>query len=235
MSCSNCGKKIFARGLCQACYYRLRRNGTVERKNVVNSGKCAVDGCENLAFAKNLCQTHYNRADHPLKATWKLLRSRHPGAYPEAWESFEVFLSDVGSRPSDKHQLRRLNSAKPFSKKNVEWLAPVGADFRRGKWTGDEISSYDRAWNLKRKYGISVDEYDQLLVEQNGVCAICRSKESHVYKSGKLKDLSVDHCHSTGKVRGLLCVKCNRALGYLDDSIERINRAITYLEKSKAV
>lgn len=232
MSCSNCGKKIFARGLCQACYYRLRRNGSVERKNVINSGKCKVDGCENEAFAKNLCQSHYNKADHPLKATWKLLRSRHPGEFPATWESFEVFLSDVGSRPSGKHQLRRLDAASAFSKENIGWLAPIGSDFRRGKWTGEKIASYDRAWNLKRKYGISVDEYDKLLASQNGVCAICGTKETHTHKSGKLKELSVDHCHSRGHVRGLLCVKCNRGLGYFDDDLERINRAIDYLRKS---
>lgn len=234
MDCSNCGKKHFARGLCQACYYRLRRNGSVARKYVINSGKCSVDGCGQDSFAKNLCQQHYNRADHPLKATWKLLRSRHKGEYPETWESFEAFLIAVGARPTAKHQLRRLNADAPFSKENVEWLAPVGSDFRRGKWTGEDITSYDRAWNLKRKYGISVDEFDKRLVEQGGVCAICGGKEAHTYKSGKLKELSVDHCHDTGRVRGLLCVKCNRGLGYFADDIERINRAIEYLRKSKA-
>src|SRR5689334_15682455 len=116
MNCSNCGKKHFARGLCQACYYRLRRNGSVERKYVINSGKCSVEGCGRDAFAKNLCQSHYNKADHPLKATWKLLRSRHKDEYPESWESFETFLHEVGSRPTTKHQLRRLDASKPFAK-----------------------------------------------------------------------------------------------------------------------
>lgn len=233
MDCSNCGKKHFARGLCQACYYRLRRNGSVARKNVINSGKCSVEGCEREAFAKNLCQSHYNKADHPLKATWKLLRSRHPGDFPETWDSFEQFLTDVGPRPNPKHQLRRLDASRPFSKENAEWLAPVGSDFRKGSWTPDQISSYGRAWNLKKKFGISVQEYDLLLAKQGGVCAICGNKESHVYKSGKPKELSVDHCHTNGNVRGLLCVKCNRGLGYFDDDIERINRAIDYLRKSK--
>lgn len=233
MDCSNCGKKHFARGLCQACYYRQRRNGSVARKNVVNSGKCLVEGCERDAFAKNLCQSHYNKADHPLKATWKLLRSRHPGDFPSAWESFDQFLIDVGSRPSSKHQLRRLDGTKPFSKSNAEWLAPVGIDFRRATWTQEQISSYGRAWTLKKKFGISVQEYDLLLAKQGGVCAICGNKENHVYKSGKLKELAVDHCHGSKKVRGLLCLNCNQGLGRFQDSVENLQRAIDYLRKSK--
>lgn len=235
MPCSHCSApKTFARGLCQACYYRLRRNGSVERKNVINSGLCAVGGCEKAAFAKNLCQQHYNKADHPMKATWKILRSRHPGEYSPSWESFEAFLADVGSRPARKHQLRRIDLTKPFSKENAAWFAPVSSGSQRGKWTADETASYSRAWTLKKKFGISLDHYDEMLAAQNGVCAICGGKESHVHKSGKLKDLSVDHCHTNGNVRGLLCVKCNRALGCLEDSVPRLKRAIAYLEKSKA-
>lgn len=233
MICTNCGKKHFARGLCQACYYRLRRNGSVARKYVINSGKCSVDGCERDAFAKNLCQQHYNRADHPLKATWKLLRSRHKGEYPDAWESFEVFLADVGPRPTPRHQLRRLNAASPFTKENVGWLEPIGVDRRRGQWDRKRIEDYDRTWNLKRKYGISVQEYETFLVRQNGVCAICGNKESHVHKSGKLKDLAVDHCHDSKQVRGLLCFNCNQGLGRFQDNIEHLHRAIEYLRKSK--
>jgi hypothetical protein len=233
MPCSHCAApKTFARGLCQACYYRLRRNGSVERKNVINSGLCAVEGCEKAAFAKNLCQTHYNRADHPMKATWKILRSRYPGQFDPSWESFDRFLADVGSRPTRKHQLRRTNLTKPFSKENVAWFAPVSSGSDRGKWTPEDTASYARAWSLKTKFGISMERYDEMLAAQNGVCAICGGKESHIHKSGKLKELSVDHCHTNGNIRGLLCMNCNQALGRFQDNIEYLRRAIAYLEKS---
>lgn len=234
MSCNHCGGKLFARGLCQKCYWRLRRNGSVERKYVRNTGKCSVDGCENASFAKNLCQSHYNKAAHPLRNTWKLIRSRYPDEIPANWDRFDGFLQEIGQRPSPRYQLRRLDSTKPYSSSNVTWIEPVGVDRRREKWSPQRIADYDRAWNLKRKYGISQEEYDHILLEQNGVCAICGNKENHIHKSGKLKDLAVDHCHNSKKVRGLLCLNCNQGLGRFQDSIENLQRAIDYLRKSTA-
>ncbi len=230
MPCTHCGAaKHWARGFCQPCYYRLRRNGTVQRKYVVNSGKCSVEGCENHSFAKNLCQAHYNRAADPLKTAWKQIRSRNPDQFPETWERFDKFLADVGSRPSPKHQLRRIDGDKPFSADNVRWQGPVSTNGH--KWSKEEAAAYDKAWTLKKKYGLSVEQYDRMVAVQNGCCAICGGKESHVHKSGKLKDLSVDHCHTTNAVRGLLCSNCNRGIGYLNDSIERVDRAAAYLRK----
>lgn len=75
----------------------------------------------------------------------------------------------------------------------------------------------------KRKYGISLVDYEQMFEEQGGVCAICKQTDA--------RRLAVDHCHSMKKVRGLLCVKCNRALGGFNDDVIRLREAITYLEK----
>ena len=75
---------------------------------------------------------------------------------------------------------------------------------------------------LKRKYGISLSQYDELFEAQNGLCAIC-------CKTQKKKRLAVDHNHETGEIRGLLCDKCNRAIGLLGDSIGNLTRAIDYL------
>jgi hypothetical protein len=74
-------------------------------------------------------------------------------------------------------------------------------------------------------YDMSLDEFETLVTKQNGVCAICR----RVNKSGKR--LSVDHNHSTGKVRGLLCVTCNFALGYMLDNPALLRSAADYLEE----
>jgi hypothetical protein len=76
------------------------------------------------------------------------------------------------------------------------------------------------------KYGITDVDYKRMLEEQNGVCAICQ--EFHGGRSGRL---DIDHCHVTGKVRGLLCHKCNRALGLLKERIENLQGAIAYLER----
>jgi len=82
---------------------------------------------------------------------------------------------------------------------------------------------------LKRIYGISQDQYNDMLQSQGGVCAIC-SKECEINKR-----LSVDHCHNTGEIRGLLCSKCNTALGQMKDSIENLRKAADYLEKHQTI
>jgi hypothetical protein len=86
-----------------------------------------------------------------------------------------------------------------------------------------------RAW--QRKYGISADDYWRLNEQQGGVCAICGEAETAKdHRTGVVRLLSVDHCHSTGRVRGLLCSDCNKALGHLGDSEETLRRAVAYLE-----
>ena len=72
-------------------------------------------------------------------------------------------------------------------------------------------------------YGITTDEYDAMLVAQSGLCAICR-------RSSDLT-LHVDHCHKTGRVRQLLCQRCNPALGLFDDDPELLIAAALYLER----
>lgn len=82
----------------------------------------------------------------------------------------------------------------------------------------------DRRKHLLRTYGITPEQYDVMLEEQGHVCAICKRPERI-----KGRNLCVDHCHSTGKVRGLLCNACNIALGKLEDNLESIKAAIRYL------
>lgn len=81
-----------------------------------------------------------------------------------------------------------------------------------------------REYQLQYKFKISLEDYNRKLVEQNGVCAICG-------KVDKTKQLAVDHCHTTGKVRGLLCSHCNQALGHFRDSINVVKSALEYLKK----
>ena len=85
--------------------------------------------------------------------------------------------------------------------------------------------------HLKRRYGISIESYEEMLKDQGGVCFICKKREEQTHQNGKIKDLAVDHCHTTGKVRGLLCGLCNRGLGYFKDNTEYLTNAIEYLTK----
>lgn len=81
-----------------------------------------------------------------------------------------------------------------------------------------------------RTYGITAEDYYNMLANQDNKCALCGSEEVNNSRitSGKL---FIDHCHDTGKVRGLLCSKCNHAIGLLNDDVDLLRKAITYLNK----
>jgi hypothetical protein len=89
----------------------------------------------------------------------------------------------------------------------------------------------NRSVGLINKYGVTMEEYDKMLKSQNGVCAICLHPET-LMRRGKIVPLFVDHCHKTGKIRGLLCYPCNSAVGYLKDNPESFDRASSYLRSS---
>lgn len=80
----------------------------------------------------------------------------------------------------------------------------------------------------KCRYHITEDEYNQLFKFQEGTCAICREPETRV-TNGKITDLAVDHNHITGRIRGLLCHKCNISLSFFKEDINILERAIHYL------
>jgi hypothetical protein len=90
-----------------------------------------------------------------------------------------------------------------------------------------KTKEYDLNLHMKRNYGISMDDYNAMLEAQDGKCAICSCSPPNHHK----KRLNIDHCHSTGKVRGLLCDACNRAIGLLKDSPELMANAIKYIQQ----
>lgn len=85
---------------------------------------------------------------------------------------------------------------------------------------------------LQQTYGISLKMYEALLKDQNGVCAVCERPEKAIWR-GLATKLAVDHDHATGKVRGLLCQKCNRAFGLLEESRHSVERLMAYIVKYK--
>jgi hypothetical protein len=97
------------------------------------------------------------------------------------------------------------------------------------KWRAAH-SDKNKEWDLRALYGLTLVEYHTLLEQQGGVCAICRQPETTSIR-GKLLKLAVDHDHANGRVRGLLCRRCNTVLGHLDERIEIARAMIDYLEK----
>jgi len=87
---------------------------------------------------------------------------------------------------------------------------------------------------IAQKYGLSKRDYEMLLDKQESVCAICGKPETSIDGKSKItKSLAIDHDHKTGKVRGLLCWKCNAMIGYAKDDINILKSAIKYLKNNE--
>lgn len=94
--------------------------------------------------------------------------------------------------------------------------------------------AYSRNASLRSNYGIGIEEYKQMFVLQNGLCAICKQPETETYR-GVVRNLSVDHDHKTSQIRGLLCKQCNAGLGKFKDNTELLAAAIAYLNLHRSV
>ncbi len=85
-----------------------------------------------------------------------------------------------------------------------------------------------RRKSLCKRYGIKIEDYNEMFLEQNGVCAICERKETSRLR-GILGNLNIDHDHTTGKIRGLLCLRCNQVLGRVNDDVGILTKMVDYL------
>jgi hypothetical protein len=161
---------------------------------------CTFDGCGRPGRTSGLCAAHYLQKFHGRE------------------------LAALIDRPDTT--ARDENGRKPC-KTCGEWQ-PTDQFYRNPK-TRDRLSTWCRSCQknsvLQKSYGISVLEYERLLVGQAGVCAICGGTN----KDGR--KLFVDHDHNTGAVRGLLCNLCNRGIGNMRDSITLLEAAIDYLKR----
>lgn len=115
----------------------------------------------------------------------------------------------------------QCGSVKPLSHFAQRASAPDGLRYD----CRDCQAEKSRGYLLRRRFGITAAEYDRMLAEQGGGCALCRRSAP----GGRWTSFAVDHCHETGRVRGLLCYFCNYALGVLGDSPESLRRAYEYV------
>jgi len=115
-----------------------------------------------------------------------------------------------------------IKATEKYRKKNPELYRKASAKH----WA--KLNDKKKHSNWLKRYNLKHEEYLKMFNDQKGCCKICKQPCS----SGM--NLSVDHCHSTGKIRGLLCKKCNSALGMLDDNIKYFEEAIDYLKNFSA-
>ncbi len=124
-------------------------------------------------------------------------------------------------RDSHKEELR--TKKKQYYEENKESIRTKGKEY----YEKHKLKFKER--NMKNWYGISLDEYNNLLEKQKGLCAIC-GKPERAKRNGILKRLAVDHDHKTGKVRKLLCTSCNTAIGKVNEDISILTNMIEYLK-----
>lgn len=122
---------------------------------------------------------------------------------------------------------------KPFSEYHKRSNRPCGHRSRCKEcckvYKTKRRDGYRREYELMKSYSMTIDDYNKMLNLQDGRCKICGSDSQDMKRK---KFLCVDHNHETGKVRGLLCDKCNRGIGLLNDDIETLKNAVKYLENN---
>jgi hypothetical protein len=174
------------------------------------------------------------RSNHPLNETWTQTARSKEGRV-KRWDDMYAFVEDVGEKPGPNYRLKKLDPRQPFGPENFFWqelsLLPEDVEARERNAMYQRIwrqKNPDRAksYDLKRHFGITLEQYGDMLVEQGHACAICN-------KPDRWRSLAVDHCHKSGKVRGLLCGWCNTALGKFEDDPDRLTAAISYLERHR--
>ena len=103
---------------------------------------------------------------------------------------------------------------------------PCYNEYAKGRRAKPHVAAYNREYLLKRKYGLTLEQFDEILASQGGACAICGGTDT-----GKWENLHVDHNHITGKVRGILCNECNMAIGKFktDEGPELLEKALAYV------
>ena len=263
LKCEYCKqvKIISAKNLCRSCYSRQQKTGSLEYKRKGKRSICMVSDCESNVVSNGLCDKHRkrlekhghtsqtrpndwgNRESHPLYNTWANLRRFRGVQLCKEWHSdFWVFVKESPSKPEERCLLRPIDKDAVIDKDNCEWIIPLSRKTEDEKGFMKNWARLDRQQNpnkyknkqLLKQYGITLDDFNQMKSNQGNKCLICNNPETALNpKTKKPRELAVDHCHTTGNVRGLLCGMCNTALGGFKDDISLLESAIVYLNKNK--
>jgi hypothetical protein len=148
--------------------------------------------------------------------------------------------------PYDKpYACRKCGGSKCYTSRSsttgYQWRVCVPCHSQRMKRTFIRLVDSDKyrlqaRRSVLTKYGLSISDYERLLELQCGVCAICEMPEKKLHRrTGEIRRLSVDHDHTTGKVRGLLCAACNLAIGNIRDNPNTAVRMAEYLTTDERI
>lgn len=142
----------------------------------------------------------------------------------ERWyrESRKEFLAAQNKVRYQENREQNLANKSDYYRRNIDKLkARSKANYAKNR---EKRLASARVYALKSRFGLTPEQYDLMFAAQGGVCAIC-------HRPSDKGTLVVDHCHKTGKIRGLLCRVCNSFLGRIDDSLEALDAIKEYLQK----
>lgn len=253
--CDHTGHVVM--GMCTKHYQRWRMYGDTDSRRSKDWGApktCSVDGCERDSIKRGLCSMHYQRWQHhgstdqkrppdwgkrmahPLWGKWDYHMSTGKSGIVPEWRDFWTFAAAVGSPPGpdEEYQLMKVRMREPIGPDNFKWhkIGEVKPRDKQTTWSKLNPDRHRRHY-LKKNYNVTPEWYDETLASQGHGCAICGNVCARVV-SGKTRWMHVDHDHTTGKVRGILCNACNTGIGYFKDDIVVLRNAISYLEKHGA-
>lgn len=220
---------------------------------------CSVEGCWQNVKRKGWCGKHYQqlyktapdyaardkafdgeKRKHPFYMLWFERKQNKLLCYE--WLDFKIFIDGISPKPDGNFLLLQIDGSKPFGPDNFRWqehLKRKEGEANKDWWARKRAArifanpSMESDRNLRRTFNLTREQYNEKLTAQNFVCAICKEPETGVSRTGGLKNLAVDHCHKTNKIRDLLCWRCNGTLGKANDSIELLQEMIAYLIKHK--
>lgn len=160
-------------------------------------------------------------------------------AYVRTWEEESIPDRRVCTKCEKEKPIDQFHNDKRMKHGKHIWCAECRIEKQNEYKKTDAYKAYmkktkehrlnkNRVNDLRSKYGLTVKEHDEILASQGFKCAICRTENPGGRNFNKR--FQVDHCHETGRVRGLICWSCNVGLGKLGDTVESLERAVEYLK-----
>jgi hypothetical protein len=182
---------------------------------------CRVEGCNKPKRKKrSMCATHIYRWQEHKSIDLPLTKPE--GTITNCKTHGYLTKEQTYSSGKTRHGKKRFRCKKCRYEDALTYRKLNRANHLKQSRNYEKNNTKRRSSRFKErlnKYGITIEQYEEILKKQSGLCAICNRK----------KRLCIDHCHKTGKVRGLLCFNCNALLGQANDSIEIIDSSKAYL------